>query len=290
MENLKENISKEIKKARPKLSDSSLKTYVSLISTLCNKLSIKESEIKSNADKVLDYVEKLSSVQSKKTILSACYILTEEEKFKSKMLNYCNETNSQYKEQRLSKAREDLKFTFDDVQRIYGELTSNLKKSPSVDNYVNYIIASIMSGVTQGIAPRRLEYAEVKIKNIEKENDNYLDIKGSCIVLNKYKTVKQYGQVSINIPKPLMAVIKRFLKINTSDYLLVHGNNLKSFDASELSKRVQSIYGNKIGVDMLRSVYLSNFYKDMPEIKMMDDLSHQMGHSINSALNYYVKK
>lgn len=289
MESLKEKIAKEIKKQRPKLSDSSLKTYVSLISTLCTKLNIKETEIKDKADEVLEYVEKIASVQSKKTILSACYIITEEAKFKNKMLDYCNETNSQYKEQRLSKTREDIDFSFEDVKRIFEELKGRLKKSPSIDNYVNYIICALMSGVTEGIAPRRLEYADVKIKDIDKETDNYLDLKDKCIVLNKYKTVKQYGKVSIPIPKDLLAVIKRFLKINTGDHLLVHGS-CKSFNASELSKRLQTIFGEKVGCDMLRSVFLSDFYKDMPEIQKMDSLAHQMGHSVSSALNYYVKK
>ena len=118
----KSQIAESLKKARPKLSDSSLKTYVSLLSNLCLKLKIDIGEVKEKKKEVLEYVEKLGSVQSKKTILSACYILTEEEDFKTKMLEYCNETNSKYKEQKLSKAREDLQMTYDDVIRIYKEL------------------------------------------------------------------------------------------------------------------------------------------------------------------------
>lgn len=285
----KTKIAESLKKKRPKLSDSSLKTYVSLLSNLCSKLNIDIEDIKDKSKEVLEYVEKLGSVQSKKTILSACYILSDQEHYKTNMLKYCNETNSKYKEQKLSKAREDLQITFEDVNNIYKQLQANLKKSPTVDNYVNFLIASLMSGVIEGIAPRRLEYADVKIKDYNVDEDNYLDVKKSVIVLNKYKTVKQYGQVLIPLPKSLLSVIKRFLKVNTSNYLLVHGLN-KNFNASELSKRVQAIYGDGVGVDMLRSIYLSNFYKDMPMIEKMDELAKQMGHSIHSALNYYVKK
>lgn len=285
----KTKIAESLKKKRPKLSDSSLKTYVSLLSNLCSKLNIDIEDIKDKSKEVLEYVEKLGSVQSKKTILSACYILSDQEHYKTNMLKYCNETNSKYKEQKLSKAREDLQITFEDVNNVYKQLQANLKKSPTVDNYVNFLIASLMSGVIEGIAPRRLEYADVKIKDYNVDEDNYLDVKKSVIVLNKYKTVKQYGQVLIPLPKSLLSVIKRFLKVNTSNYLLVHGLN-KNFNASELSKRVQAIYGDGVGVDMLRSIYLSNFYKDMPMIEKMDELAKQMGHSIHSALNYYVKK
>lgn len=285
----KTKIAESLKKKRPKLSDSSLKTYVSLLSNLCSKLNIDIEDIKDKSKEVLEYVEKLGSVQSKKTILSACYILSDQEHYKTNMLKYCNETNSKYKEQKLSKAREDLQITFEDVNNVYKQLQANLKKSPTVDNYVDFLIGSLMSGVIEGIAPRRLEYADVKIKDYNVDEDNYLDVKKSVIVLNKYKTVKQYGQVLIPLPKSLLSVIKRFLKVNTSNYLLVHGLN-KNFNASELSKRVQAIYGDGVGVDMLRSIYLSNFYKDMPMIEKMDDLAKQMGHSIHSALNYYVKK
>jgi hypothetical protein len=290
MENSKVDIRDEIIKVRPKLSENSLKTYVSLISTLCSKLEIIYSDLKKHVNKILDYIETLKSLQSKKTMLSACYIISSEEKFKTKMLEYCSDTNDVYKEQKLSKSREDIDFKFEDVKLIYSQVASNLKKSPSIDNYVNFIIISLMSGVTEGIAPRRLEYADVKQKNYDSSTDNYIDVKKGIIVLNKYKTVLKYGQVIISIPKPLIALIKKFQKVNTSDYLLVHGNSLKNFNASELSKRVQLIFGKGIGVDMLRSVFLSNFYKDLPEIKKMDDLSKQMGHSINSAINFYVKK
>lgn len=290
MQNLKEEIKKEIQKQRPNLSDSSLKTYMSLLITLCRKLKFNNiDDLKADPNVTLAYIDTLSSVQSKKTILSACYILTEDMAFKTKMLEYCAETNDKYKEQRLSKSRETINFSFDDVKRIYGELIKKLKNSPTIENYVNYIIASLMSGVIDGIAPRRLEYCDVKIKDFDKATDNYLDLKNNCIILNKYKTAKNYGQAKIMLPKVLLSVIKKFLKINPSDYLLIHSNN-KPFNASELSKQLQRIYGDKVGCDMLRSTFLSNFYKDMPAIQKMDDLARQMSHSVTSALNYYVKK
>ena len=55
----KSQIAESLKKARPKLSDSSLKTYVSLLSNLCLKLKIDIGEVKEKKKEVLEYVEKL---------------------------------------------------------------------------------------------------------------------------------------------------------------------------------------------------------------------------------------
>jgi hypothetical protein len=37
---------------------------------------------------------------------------------------------------------------------------------------------------------------------------------------------------------------------------------------------------------MLRHIYLSNIYKDMPALKKMEQTAEQMGHSLNQALEY----
>ena len=59
---------------------------------------------------------------------------------------------------------------------------------------------------------------------------------------------------------------------------------------SQLSKRIQEIYGNNVGCDVLRSIFLSDMYKDMPQLQKMEQVATEMGHNFSSAMNYYVKK
>ena len=87
-----------------------------------------------------------------------------------------------------------------------------------------------------------------------------------------------------------MVYIRKWLKMNTTDYLLVTKTG-KKMTTSGLSTKIGSIYGNsKIGVDILRSIYVSDIYKDLPALQHLEDTANAMGHSISSAMNFYAKK
>ena len=105
---------------------------------------------------------------------------------------------------------------------------------------------------------------------------------------NNYKTKDAYGTQVIDIPKELNTLINKWKKINDSDYLLV-GEDGKPFTSSRLGKKVSRMFeGNSC--DMLRSIFLSHYYKDMPKLTEMEELATKMGNSVNAHLNYYVKK
>ena len=290
MNDFKQEVISLIKHKRPNLTDNSIKTYLSLISTLMRKLKYKNiDDINNNEDDVLEYIESIKSTQSKKTILSSIYIITENDIFRKKMIELCNETNNKYKEQKLSDSRKHIDMTIQDIHKRHNELEQMLKYDENIENYVNFLISSLMSGVTDGIAPRRLEWCDVKTKDYDVVEDNYIDLKKKKVFFNKYKTAKVYGQQVVKIPSNIMKVINKFLKINTSGYLLC-SNKLKKMNNSQLSKRLQEIYGEDIGVDMLRSIFLSDMYKDIPQLEHMEDVASQMGHNFQSAINFYVKK
>ena len=55
------------------------------------------------------------------------------------------------------------------------------------------------------------------------------------------------------------------------------------------TKKLNKIYGENIGIDTIRSVYLSDLYKGLPKIKELEKIATNMGHDISSAMEYYVK-
>jgi integrase len=66
-------------------------------------------------------------------------------------------------------------------------------------------------------------------------------------------------------------------------------NKGEVFKTSTLSKRIGSLFqGNTI--DSLRSVFLSHMYRGLPKLQQMEEIARRMGHSVSSAVGYYVKR
>jgi len=289
MTNLRIEIKDALRKERP-LSDSSLTTYSSLLNTLGKHLKVDTFAelISTPVAEIKKYVDGLKTMSAKKTILSSLYILTKNETYQKEMIEYMNETNKQYRTQKVADNRKGSYLTPDQLKERFILAESTLKKSPTPDNYIIYLICALMSGVK--IPPRRLEWNSVKYKNFDKNVDNYLNVKKGIVVFNQYKTVKKYGVQQVQIPKDVMVHIRKWLKMNDTDYLLVTKTG-KQMTTSALSTKIGSIYGNqKIGVDILRSIYVSDIYKDLPALEHLEDTANAMGHSIGSAMNFYAKK
>ena len=78
--------------------------------------------------------------------------------------------------------------------------------------------------------------------------------------------------------------------MNTTEYLLFQKNN-KPYTSSSFTKRLNKLYGANVGVDLLRSVYLTNRFGDVAnKIEDLNTTAKQMGSSQFSALNYYIKQ
>ena len=64
----------------------------------------------------------------------------------------------------------------------------------------------------------------------------------------------------------------------------------KGMTGSQLSTRISEIFDDKaIGVDMLRSIYLTEYYRNVPQLSAMEGLASAMGHSVEAAFTYYTK-
>jgi hypothetical protein len=285
--NLREDISKTLIENRKTLSPSSLRTYISLLNSISKKADLKTIDDFTKKMKAIMTVIEPMNVQSKKTILSALFILTNEQEYKEQMLIFCKQTNDNYRKQVVPENRKEAYLTQDEIKEICDKALANLKASPSNDNYVNYLLTVFYGG--QYFPVRRAEWALVKTKNFIKEKDNYLDVKGKACYFNVYKTSKTFGLQKVDLPSEVMLIIKKYLKINTTDYLLVN-NKGKPFNSSDLSKRLQMIFGNGTGVDVLRSIYISKIYENVPNLEFLQEVATASGHSISSAMAFYSKK
>jgi integrase len=285
----RDDLTEALKKSRPNITESSVKTYVSNLVSLCKKLKGDESLEWFTKDKtaIMDYIkEHMKSTQTQKTALSSLFILTGETAYRELMIDYCKQVNDKYKEQKLTPEQKQHRISFDAVREKYAECLEAVKQNPTEENYQKYIACSFSSGVL--IPPRRSEYANVMLKDYDKDKDNYL-LKNK-IVFNQYKTVKKYGTQSIDIPKEVQPILKKYLKTNKSKYLFPKKNGDTCFTNTDYNRLLQKIFGEKIGTDYLRSIYLSDVYKDIPKLKELEDRATAMGHTISTQLNDYVKK
>ena len=291
MSSFKELIKEEIKKNRPKLSESSLKTYISILFNLHKHMDIKDETLSffdSHCKEILEYLKDVLP-QTRKSILSALFILTNNDEFRKVMLEDCSVVNNQYKEQKKSTKETDGWISIDEIKTIYNELlekVQNIFSQKIIVNYnilVEFFLLMCLGGVS-GLAPRRsLDYGLMKIKDYDIKTDNYY--KNGKFYFNKYKTAERYGTQSIDVPKDLQVLIKKWIKINPTDYLLFSSNK-NHLSSSQITRMLNKILGKKTSTDILRHVFLTNKYSGLPSLINMEKTASEMGHSLNTALQY----
>lgn len=287
-------IKEYIKEKRPSLSDSSLTTYSSILRSLYKKLhgngEIDFSKF-NEADTILEHLKELTP-NKRKTILSALVIVTDNKKYRDQMLNDVRDYNKEISKQEKTETQEENWVTQKEVEDMYNDLKKNAnliyKKENKTSNDLQVLQNFIILALFKLIAPRRSkDYVDFKIKNIDKEKDNYMD-KGK-FVFNSYKTAKTYGKQEVPIPRELTTIINKWIKVNPTDYLLFDVN-MNPLTAVKLNQRFNRIFdGKKIAVNALRHSYLTDKYADDMKKKnaMADDMT-KMGSSL-SQVETYVK-
>jgi len=294
MSELKKAISDKIKENRPKLSASSVKTYISILFNIHKQITQKEegdlSFFSKDENKIMDYLNK-KKPQSRKSSLSALFILTNIESYRTLMLDDCKTVNENYKLQKKSVSEKENWISIEQIKEKYDGYLAKIKKintSTPSSLVVEYLLLAFLGAGVAGLAPRRsLDYSLLKIRNYDTKTDNYY--KGGKIVFNVYKTAKVYGMQTIEVPKQLNTVIKKWIKLNTTDYMLFSSNG-NPLSSSQITKMLNKIFDNRnVSTDMLRHIYLTDMYKDVPALKQLEQTNREMGHSLATSLTY-VKK
>ena len=98
----REKIIEAIKTNRPKLGDSSVKTYVSILSNLHTNLQSNDENISWFNDEehdIMNYLKEKPS-QTRKSVLSALFVLTGNDAYRKLMIEDCGVVNAAYKNQK----------------------------------------------------------------------------------------------------------------------------------------------------------------------------------------------
>jgi len=214
------------------------------------------------------------------------------------------EYNTQQKEQKLTdkqKANWIELSDFDDViEKIYDEVEAeNIVKKRELNNRDYALLQSYILLRMYRQYPIRNDVADVKIIRSKKQDDgkqNYLLLRPtSCyLILNVYKTSKIYGKRSYKLDINLHKLVKLLVFFNKSDYLFTRYNRKDPLTSNDLTKLLNRIFykytGKTIGSSLLRHIQITEFKKDDPTIKEIDEknaeIENKFLHSSNMNNEY----
>ena len=288
-----------IKKNRPNLSMTSVRTYASLIRNLAKKLNIEindKQDVKKEFPKIIADLRTLEPRQ-RKTTLSALVVFcgddVESQKFRSLMMNDIKATKVEDRDQHLTEKQKESWISWADVLKVYSEVEKSVahlwKKEKLTKRDFIELQDYVMLSCFVLIPPRRsLDYCAFKLRNIDKAEDNYMDKRS--FIFNKYKTAAVYKRQIVEIPPKLKKIITDWMKKNTSDYLLLDTTLQQALSPTKLTNRLYNMFGKKVSVNQLRHSYVSDVVlKDMPKLTDLDKVATEMGNSAETQINQYKK-
>ncbi len=307
-----------IAKARPNLKDNSIKIYISNLNKLMKLFESDNLEFLKEEKKVLEKLKNLSNNSIRNylnSILIYLLAIDKNDKFKREIKFYGDmrdDLNKKYEDEQASGIISDKqKNNLVDIKEVYqmietigkeikdkniknkDEMTSKEKQLLMIYTILNiYVRLPLRNDVGGGMeAINKRTYN--KLTDEQKKENNYLLVEksGMKLILNKYKTSKNYEENIIDVPKDLEKLIRTYIKINGMGVLFKTstGKPLTRNELSQLLLRTSKKYMNKnISTTMLRKIYLSSKYSDV-----LDDMKEDakiMGHSTSTAQNVYIKK
>lgn len=295
----REDLGKRIRANRPLITDSSVTTYVSMLSNFYYREHDKDTAMDMsffhNEKRIMDIL-KDSSASTRKTMLAAIVVLNGKDHKQDIISNQMKEdiatTKEEASHQVKTKKQSENWESYDKIKQLQQSYETKALELLSMKGKLNeaeheFINRFIMLCISTGVyfPPRRSEMIFIKIQNADPQNDNYIDMAKSEFVYNQYKTVKKHGQQRVKFPPEFKAILKKVLaKIKGQTYLLER--NGQPFLGTELTREMNQIFGKNISTSMLRHIYLSDIYKDVPALAKMQETAREMGHTITEALTY----
>jgi len=286
-----------IRTNKPKLSNSSVKTYLSVLHSL-NKVLGKDDEhmetIFNDPASVISVADKYK-ITRRKTIMSALTVLTTHEEkvaevYRTELYKLIKEYDALMLEQKKSEKDEANWIDWSDVLKVYDEMVKDMapimKRKVRSDDDVQKLQLYVLLSLFVLIAPRRAkDWVDFKIREIDTEKDNYFDAKQKLLVFNSYKTAKTYGKQTVNVPTKLATILKKWIEVNPSDHLFF-GILGKPVSQTGIAQWFYKIFGRHVSVNALRHSYLTQFHSTKKSLKSMDSTAKDMGHSIKTSLQY----
>ena len=304
-----------LKKNKPSLTQSSIKTYLSVFRTIAKTIGedlMQIDDFVKHQGKIMEYMNSLTYSMKKSRIAGILSLLGKNDDnskevkdavlfYTEKMIDAVNEYKKTEDDQELNEKQKQNFVSWKDigetwkkmdllVQRLW-RLDSSFKSADVKDIILHFVVLSLY----YLIPPRRSrDMVLLKIKNFdtsEKSKDNYytkIDNK-YVFVFNDYKNASRLGKQIIVVPPNLRRIIDRWIKINDSDYL-IPGKNNKVAQPNKLNFMFKAIFNKDVGTSLLRHAYMTHHFGNV-DLEKLENVTHQMGSSgIKTMLQYASKE
>jgi len=195
----------------------------------------------------------------------------------------------------LEKVRNNYKQQLMNLGLLDAKITPDKVKSTQMALFQKWVITSLYTyqpPVRADYAMDILTQSEYDaVSDEEKSKRNYLVInkREKFFHFNKYKTHNLHGDKRVKVNKPMNAVLNKWLNVNKSGWLLLNIRK-EPVNENQLGKAVTIAFepcGKRIGINMLRKIYLTEKYQHEKAEKQED--ADAMLHSVAIQQKDYVK-
>jgi len=292
------DIKQQIKDSR-NISDSSLKTYICALKIIKKNIDgdtkLDDINFLKNYDKVMDYINDLDKITSKKNKLTAIIVALSSEKNKNEKLidkyqiklkeltdNYYN----WLKKQEKTDKQKDNWLEYNDLLKIINNITQKIKldnilKKDKLNNNEYNLLQQLVILRTYLDYPIRNDFANMivikknkydKLNDDEKDNNNFLLINNGNkqFIINQFKNKKSLGGRVFNINNKLNRLINIWLKHNISGFYLTQSDRKNSITSNGITKFLNKIFikhaGKNISTSMIRHIIISHLSKGKKSI------------------------
>jgi integrase len=293
------------------ISESSLKLYLNNLKRLNGGNEIKNLVFLKDESKILDKIKDYKPNTRRTYLISIVSLLKEEPKMKKlydKYYKYLMEYNNELKVNTTkSETQKENWITKEEIDELYKSMETSIlekianKKKITEEEFNELLYFVVLSLYTLNPPRRNLDYMYMVI--VKKYNDemdkkfNYLDLENNLFHFNNYKTQGTYKTQTVAISPELQRIIKIYLGYHPLKSELKKKNGMIPFLVDNLgvpfetqntiTRMLNKIFGKRVGVSMLRNVYLTNAFQ--PAIQELQNTTEQMGTSSNTAINNYIK-
>jgi integrase len=299
------------------ISDTSINLYLRNLEKLNDDEPLKNLNFLSPVTNIINKLTDYKPNTYRGYLISICSALNLENNKKTKKLyteyyelltKINKELKEKEKEQEKTETQKKNWIEWDEVKNKHEELEKEVDKFKDAkeinQHKYNILLEYVILSLYYYISPKRNQdwtLMNVVLKeepNLTTDN-NYYDISDEQFIFNKYKTSKTNGELKEKIPEKLKKVIEIYFKFhpllkgkkitkstNTPFLVYYDGKDFKSVNS--ITRILNKIFNKKVGSSMLRHIYLTSKFGDT--VKEMKDDAQIMGHSVQTAMNNYIKK
>ena len=285
-----------IKNFKPNIKAQTIKNYVSNLKNLSAF-----TDYQSQDDIAQAVEKKTNKLSSQKTLLTSAIVYLQAlgkdtDKLQIILKEKQNIFNKLKRDQVYTETQKKNLISYSDIFQVLDMLEFRAKqnnffnKKRSIENieiYQAYVVLLLFLHY-----PHRNSHATFTFSKKQNEDPNQIVYNRSNIkyILTDYKTSKTYGKIELDITdKHLKKVFQIWFKLK--------GGSGRLFDIKDYSTYIKGIFSSylnkKVGTTLLRSIIISEVYKDRPSIqeeeKEEGEIITRFLHSKNIQKLYYQK-